>query len=133
MLASPIIEGTLPAFYLEKGIATIAVPFSRSRAVSDYEVSGYHLKIKNLQGSEYLLNVPHSRYNSNKSIVYFDIPEETVKNVFSIGSFYKAQLAYVDNNKEVGYYSTVGVVKYTTKPEVSILNLNSMQDNGHLY
>ena len=133
MLASPIIEGTLPAFYLEKGIATIAVPFSRSRAVSDYEVSGYHLKIKNLQGSEYLLNVPHSRYNSNKSTVYFDIPEETVKNVFSIGSFYKAQLAYVDNNKEVGYYSTVGVVKYTTKPEVSILNLNSMKDNGHLY
>ena len=59
MLASPIIEGTLPAFYLENGTATIAVPFSRSRAVSDYDVNGYSLKIKNLQGSEYLLTLSH--------------------------------------------------------------------------
>ena len=133
MLASPIIEGTLPAFYLENGTATIAVPFSRSRAVSDYDVNGYSLKIKNLQGSEYLLTLSHSRFDSSESIVYFDILEDTVKKVFSVGSFYKAQMAYVDRNGVVGYYSTVGILKYTTKPDISILDLKSMKNNGHQY
>lgn len=133
MLASPIIEGTLPAFYLENGTATIAVPFSRSRAVSDYDVNGYSLKIKNLQGSEYLLTLSHSRFDSSESIVYFDVLEDTVKKVFSVGSFYKAQMAYVDRDGLVGYYSTVGILKYTTKPDVSILGLKSMKNNGHQY
>lgn len=133
MLASPIIEGTLPAFYLENGTATIAVPFSRSRAVSDYDVNGYSLKIKNLQGSEYLLTLSHSRFDSSESIVYFDVLEDTVKKVFSVGSFYKAQMAYVDRDGMVGYYSTVGVIKYTTKPDVSILGLKTMKNNGHQY
>ena len=126
MLASPIIEGTLPAFYLENGTATIAVPFSRSRAVSDYDVNGYSLKIKNLQGSEYLLTLSHSRFDSSESIVYFDVLEDTVKKVFSVGSFYKAQMAYIDRNGVVGYYSTVGILKYTTKPDISILDLKSI-------
>ena len=35
MLPSPIIEGTLPAFYVnETGTAVITVPFSMSRAVN---------------------------------------------------------------------------------------------------
>lgn len=133
MLASPIIEGTLPAFYLENGTATIAVPFSRSRAVSDYDVNGYSLKIKNLQGSEYLLTLSHSRFDSSESIAYFDVLESTAKTVFTEGSFYKAQIAYVDRDGITGYYSTVGILKYTTKPEVSILNLKTMKNNGHQY
>lgn len=133
MLASPIIEGTLPAFYLDNGTATIAVPFSKSKAVSDFEVSGYSLKIKNIQSSEYLLTLSHSKYDASNSTVYFEVPMATVNNTFTIGSFYKAQLAYIDNNQETGYYSTVGIIKYTTKPEVTILGLSSMKSNGHQY
>lgn len=134
MLASPIIEGTLPAFYMENGIATIAVPFSRSRAVSDYEISGFRLKIKSLQDSEYTLTLSHSRYDSSESIVYFDIIEsEEINKSFIIGSFYKVQLAYVDKDGITGYYSTVGIIKYTTKPSVTLLGLNSMKNNSHQY
>ena len=54
MLASPIIEGTIPAFYLDKslddgnGAALIAVPFTMSKAVHQNEVQKFSLKIKNL-------------------------------------------------------------------------------------
>jgi hypothetical protein len=33
----------------------------------------------------------------------------------------------------IGYYSTVGVGKYTTKPDLSIANLNSNNLNSHSY
>jgi hypothetical protein len=29
-------------------------------------------------------------------------------------------LAYIDSDDTVGYYSTVGIVKYTTAPEVTV-------------
>ena len=38
-------------------------------------------------------------------------------------------MAYVDRDGLVGYYSTVGILKYTTKPDVSILDLKSMKNN----
>ena len=134
MLASPIIEGTLPAFYMENGIATLAIPFSRSRAVSDYEISGFRLKIKNIQDSDYILTLSHSRYDSSESIVYFDIIEsEDINKKLTVGSFYKVQLAYVDKDDITGYYSTVGIIKYTTKPTVTLLGLNSMKNNSHQY
>ena len=62
-----------------------------------------------------------------------------------IGQFYKIQLAYLDSAKkdssgnftadeqEVGYYSTVGMAKYTTKPDVSIEGLEVLKINKHLY
>jgi hypothetical protein len=55
MLPSPIIEGTLPAFYFskpeteeEKGTAIITVPFSMSRAVNQSQVDSFKLKLKHI-------------------------------------------------------------------------------------
>ena len=79
MLASPIIEGTIPAFYAkEDGTAVIAVPFSMSRAVKQSEVKGFKLKIRNIQGSVYsdsLSAVNSSNIDYNKSIVEFSLNE----------------------------------------------------------
>lgn len=134
MLASPIIEGTLPAFYLDdNGIAQIAIPFSMSRAVNKNQIKGFKLKIKNVQQSNYLITLSQSSADFVKSIVYFNISKETLKKSFLIGQFYKCQLAYVDTNDVVGYYSTVGVIKYTTKPKVSILTLAETGNNSHIY
>ena len=108
MLASPIIEGTLPAFYLdEDGIAQIAIPFYMSRAVNKNQIKGFKLKIKNVQQSNYLITLSQSSVDFIKSIVYFNIPKETLEKSFLIGQFYKCQLAYVDINDVTGYYSTV--------------------------
>lgn len=134
MLASPIIEGTLPAFYLDdNGIAQIAIPFSMSRAVNKNQIKGFKLKIKNIQQSNYLITLNQSSVDFIESVVYFDISEEILKKSFLIGQFYKCQLAYVDTDDVVGYYSTVGVIKYTTKPKVSILSLAETGSNSHIY
>lgn len=50
---------------------------------------------------------------------------------FKIGQYYKIQIAYI-NDDMVGYYSSVAVAKYTTKPEVSINHLTEGL-NPHLY
>ena len=47
-------------------------------------------------------------------------------------------MAYIYKNSdgsrgETGYYSTVGVVKCTSKPEVSIVGLKTGERNAHLY
>lgn len=134
MLASPIIEGTLPAFYLDdNGIAQIAIPFSMSRAVNKNQIKGFKLKIKNIQQSNYLITLSQSSIDFIESIVYFDISKEILEKSFLIGQFYKCQLAYIDTNDVVGYYSTVGVIKYTTKPKVSILTLSETSNNSHIY
>lgn len=133
MLASPIIEGTLPAFYAnEDGTATLAVPFSMSRAVSVAEVSKFRLKIKDIQRSDYKDLLISDSIDYTKSMVYFTISADKLKN-YLVGTFYKAQLAYVDNKGETGYYSTVGVIKYTTKPNISILGLQRYISNAHGY
>jgi hypothetical protein len=136
MLASPIINGTLPAFYAkEDGTAVIAVPFSMSKAVNKNEISGFKLKIRNIQGSVYsdsLSSTNSSNIDYNEGVVNFILTKEQVDN-FIEGAFYKAQIAYVDLKGVVGYYSTVGVIKFTTKPEVYILNLESFDNNFHFY
>jgi hypothetical protein len=48
-----------------------------------------------------------------------------------IGNYYKIQIAYVDNTNQIGYYSTVGVAKYTSKPAVFLANCNSQSLNIH--
>lgn len=139
MLASPIIEGTLPAFYYsdEKGCAELAIPFSMSRAVSESEVHGFKLKIKDIQNYEYLLTLNESEIQFNNGIVKFRIDKPTLDSKFLIGQFYKAQLAYTKLDSQgrevVGYYSTVGIIKYTTKPIVEILDLKRTTNNAHIY
>ena len=44
--------------------------------------------------------------------VNFNVPDSILKKLI-VGNFYKVQLAYIDKEGLVGYYSTVGIVKYT--------------------
>lgn len=47
-----------------------------------------------------------------------------------VGQHYKFQLAYLEKDThEVGYYSTVGIAKYTTYPDISIAGLNENELN----
>ena len=140
MLASPIIEGTIPAFYLDKslddgnGAALIAVPFTMSKAVHQNEVQKFSLKIKNLQESNYLLSLESNKIDFINNIAYFSIKKRTLEEKnFIEGMFYKIQLAYVDFANITGYYSTVGVIKYTTKPNIYINNLDKYNVNSNIY
>ena len=50
-------------------------------------------------------------------------------NKLTIGQFYKVQLAYINNAGVTGYYSTVGIMKYTAKPRVEISGFDTAMTN----
>ena len=56
--------------------------------------------------------------------------KEQLKNTpLIIGLSYKFQLAYKGTDEIIGYYSTVGVAKYTNKPTIIIDSLSEEQNN----
>lgn len=139
-LYPPLIEGVIPAFYKdENGIAKIAIPFFMNRAVGVTQIGGFTLKVKTVQSTSYLFTASSEDINrivtwnvENSPIVIFELTKEESDKLI-IGLSYKFQLAYLDNNKIVGYYSTVGIGKCTTKPEVKIKGLEIGIINMHNY
>lgn len=153
-LYPPYIEGTIPAFCgtLREGRETyiLEVPFSMNKAVSKSQVAGFALKIKTVQSNTFittLLNTDNTTWNLDDGIVRFELPtvddagqvREDIWKYFNIGQYYKLQLAYMTSDNmptpayTVGYYSTVGVIKYTTAPTVTISGLEYGQINNHNY
>lgn len=125
-LYPPLIEGTIPAF---KGNELI-VPFSMNRAVGKNNIAGFSLKIKTVQNSLFIMELTTDRFDLNELKAYFTLSDEQVKKL-KIGNFYKTQMAYIATDKEIGYYSTVGIVKYTSKPKVYIEGLKDIGTNSH--
>lgn len=133
ILYPPIIEGVLPAFCKTDKGATIVVPFAMNPAVSKAEVSAIKLKIKTVQSSTYLFELTSNElFMDKKSQAYFEIEGSDLSSL-TPGQSYKVQIAYIDNNGDIGYYSTVGVIKYTNTPTVEIANLNRNNINNNLY
>lgn len=132
-LYPPYLEGTIPAFCDSKEGTVLAVPFSMNRAVSKREVAGFYLKLKTLQSDKYLITLKSLKYDLENQIVYFDL--SNFKDKLNIGQFYKIQIAYIESDKTstIGYYSSVGVVKYTSRPNVYIEGLEKNTPNGHSY
>ena len=129
-LYPPQIVGVIPAFYG----TTLVVPFIMNKTVSKNEVFGIALKIKSVHNNEIVYQTQLkdlTQISFDKQQIYFTIPENT----FIIGTSYKLQIAYIDSSNQIGYYSTVGVVKYTAKPEVIIDGLEDSQlhSDTHTY
>ena len=179
MLAAPVINGTLPAFYSENGIVKITIPFSMNRSVNKAEIQAFSLKLKNVQGSSYLYTARSTdidyinstvsfyfiqdyqiakeykesrNYLYKKDGIYYELEIDSLDKFneylteyeilyyyldelskLNVGMFYKAQLAYEDLSGTVGYYSTVGILKYTMRPDVDILGLEKSINNSHQY
>lgn len=132
-LYPPQINGTIPAFYANttKGTTDIVVPFSMNRAVSFVEIEEFVLQIKTLNSS-LIGTVPSKNFDKENLTVTFDVRQYATR--FTIGSYYKLQLAYKEKGtNEIGYYSTVGVIKYTTYPTVYIDKLSTSKTNQHQY
>ena len=118
-LYPPSIEGTLPAF-----TSTIMeIPFIMNKTVSWDQVSGFVVKIKNVMNNQLIGDFTSVNHSAGKRIAYFNVSHEKI----TIGNFYKIQLAYVNKQNEIGYFSTVGIIKYTADPEVLINGLEPAQ------
>ena len=139
-LYPPIIEGVLPAFYLNydsngqilKG-GSLTIPFAMNNAVSESQVKGFSLRIRTASSGSYILPPIYSNvYNLSKGEVTFDLTAKQAS-FLNEGQYYKIQIAYcgkqvVDeagnvSGTDIGYYSTVGVAKCTSKPIVTIKGL----------
>ena len=126
-LYPPQIEGVIPAFYG----TTLVVPFVMNKTVSRNQVTGIALKVKSIYNNavihqEEMKDIAQIDFD-NYTII-FNIPNETV----TIGTSYKVQIAYIDDTNTIGHFSTVGIVKYTTKPQVSIEGLKLSNVNNHI-
>lgn len=112
-LNPPYIEGKLPA---QVG-NTLAIPFEHSQT-RPADLSGIKLraKIKTVNTNKQIATVDSEDANTAEFV--FD------SNPLTVGQFYKIQLCYLDVDEE-GYYSTVGVFKYTEQPLISLLQINA--------
>jgi hypothetical protein len=114
MLYPPIIEGAIPAFSSAFGLY---IPYELNRAVSHADIHGFSLMVKSANTNRILFTT--RKYEVTSGSVIFQLKEEEL-NKLSTGGFYKIQLAFIDENDEVGYYSNVGIVKYIPSPSLSI-------------
>lgn len=137
-LYPPHINGSIPAFYGNK----LTIPFTMNKTVSKNEIGGFKLLIKTSHSNKLLATLgvyteenKLPPWNFDFGEVYFTIPDDC--NYLHIGNYYKLQLAYIDaNDGTIGYYSSVSVVKYTSKPEVIVDSLEhgkvNMNENRYI-
>ena len=133
-LYPPYIEGTLPAFTLDSsGNGTITIPFELNRAVSMVDVKSAQIKVKTVQNDVLITSFGAQINPENRTISVSvkdgSIDKWTIKN----GDYYKLQIAFVDTSGEIGYYSTVGVIKCTSKPTIGIEGFeeSAINNNRH--
>ena len=128
-LYPPNIEGTIPAF---EG-TTLVVPFSMNQAVGATEINSIAIKIKKVNSNEIILTKQTTNFNAYDNCKAVFTLSATEQELFKIGQFYRVQLAYIDNSNTIGYFSTVGVIKYTALPEIELAGLNESTSNYHMY
>ena len=124
-LYPPYIEGSIPAFYGKE----LTVPYEMNKTVGYKDISGFKLKIITVSTNRTIQIIDDNGYNIETREAYFNMPIEKMV----VGQFYKVQLAYKDTAGEVGFYSTIGVVKYSAEPIVSIAGLEAGNINLHQY
>ena len=120
-LYPPSIEGKLPAFAGN----TLKIPITMNRAVSINQVSSMRAMIKTVQTSQLKATLVGSLNYEATTGRYYAI--FTLSGSFQpiLGQYYKVQVAYVDKNSEIGYYSSVGTIKYTSYPNLTIPGLET--------
>ena len=132
-LNPPILDATLPA---QVG-SYLNIPFLMNRAVGINQINKIALILKTVQSNVvlikeqgYLVSSQLIQANDGNYHAYFELNNEIS---LEIGQYYKAQIAYIDKEDNIGYYSTIGVFKYTAKPNLIISNLKEGQVNFTSY
>ena len=124
-LYPPQIEGTLPAF---TDLAQVEIPFIMNQAVGWEEVTGFSLIVKDIVSNTQICTVPTDSFDKIYPKARFDLSGKQL----SLRNYYKVQLAYINTNNEIGYYSTIGVIKYTSKPTLEIDQLSSRKNVSNI-
>lgn len=131
-LNPPILEGKIPACVIgDSNIVSADIPFVMNRSVGYDDIRGIIIKFRTVGGIqignpyEVTNIVNHEDIPSGQSYIdkdlnlihIYNIPN-SIKRKMNIGQYYKVQIAYLDTMTEVGYYSSVGIIKYTMQPSI---------------
>ena len=119
----------------QEGDGEIIIPFEHNKAVATRDVSDISIKVKTIQNDALIDGSILGEYDAESKTVKLLVKKYYVQSrtvdsegnvTYSnsgwkvrIGQFYKVQIAYI-NSVTTGYYSTVGVIKCTSKPRVTI-------------
>ena len=150
-LYPPITEEVLSAFCLsyndqqEKVGASINVSFNLNRAVAISEIGGIALRLRTISTNQYVIteNINKNEetgksegialsYDLDNGTAVFQITETNNSDkmkFLNVGQYYKAQIAFIDLEGNIGYWSTVSTIKCVAKPSVSIANFTSSDAN----
>lgn len=118
-------------------LTTVVIPFSLNKVVSASQVAYCVLRLKRTDNDAIVTTMPipcdagrwKAQYVTTLQLE-FNLDEDTVKRLH-VGSAYKAQIAYVDiDAQETGYYSSVGIIKYTSEPVVTLAGFNTAKVNA---
>lgn len=132
-LYPPSIESKLPAF---TG-SFLKIPFNMNKTVSSNEVFGMVVLIKTAQngiiiGNQSIAGKMTQDEETGQYYAVFDLSKE-IQQKLIIGSYYKVQIAYKDLIDEIGYFSSIGVIKYTSLPKLSIPQLENSFNSTYNY
>ena len=121
-LYPPSIEGKLPAFAGD----SLKIPLTMNRAVSMIQVTGMRALVKTVQTGTIKATLEGSlSFEQNTGRYYAVFELGTNGFAPTLGQYYKVQVAYVDRNHQVGYYSSVGIIKFTSYPNLRIPDLEN--------
>lgn len=101
-----------------------------NKIVSISEVAGFALRVKSASSETFLFEVTGPGSGTGQIGASFGDTQVTFYltsaqlNKFIVGEYYKIQIAYVNSLDEIGYYSTVGIIKYTGAPQATIPGFN---------
>ena len=124
-LYPPQIEGTLPAFAYKNGTGEILVPFTMNQTVSYNSIKGFAIRIKTVQSNQLVYSDQIDTLPDITEVTFPIHGDNFYKSYdFIVGQYYKVQIAYVEKEtNEIGYYSTIGVIKCTSQPTMYISGL----------
>jgi hypothetical protein len=141
-LNPPQLASKLPAFAYNKNqtSSTLTIPFNLNRSVGKNQFNSVAVIVKSVQ-----TNV--EKYSGITTVVNYNYKNHNYEAVVALpnsaffpqaGQYYKVQIACVDDvtdpkNPITGYYSTVGVVKCTTRPSISIKDREGVLNNTYEY
>lgn len=101
-----------------------------NKTVSQLAVKGFSLRLKTTTTDILYGVITTDIWNPGEAnlIATFTVPD-SVLNKLIVGTFYKVQLAYIDSDNVIGYYSTLGIIKYTAKPRTEISGFTNTSTN----
>lgn len=129
-LYPPIITGTIPSFYTDNnGTTKLVVPFSMNKSVDKKSFSSMRLRVKTVNTDTLILETNTTEIDDYSLATFYISPPEGMV----AQNYYKIQIAYCgETDLDVGYFSSVGLIKYTEEPSVVIAGFTSDEINFNI-